>query len=126
MIWRRSRWPTGSVAVAGAGDGRGMGASASAGGGGGTIGAGAAMGTPMADERSLIDHALVDQQLAQPLGPRAPGIDDAALVEADLRAGLAQGQRERAGPATEMDELQRVRDRDVLEVAGEAHRATGA
>src|SRR5216684_2845256 len=72
-------------------------------------------------ERVLGDAPVVHQQVAEPLGIRPPGVDDPPLVEPDLRAHLAAGQGERAGASAQMDELEGVRDRDVLEVAGEAH-----
>ena len=73
-------------------------------------------------ELGLVDVTALHQQLAEPLPPRRPGIDDPALVEADPPLRLATGKGERAGAAAEMDELEGVRDGDVLDVAGEAHR----
>ena len=75
-----------------------------------------------AGEGRSIDGAILDEELAELLGARPPGVDDAALVEPDPRFDLAGNQAERPGATAEMDELQGVRDRNVFEVAGEAHR----
>src|SRR5207253_9797652 len=72
----------------------------------------------------LLQDTRLDQELAQALSPRRPGVDDAALVEPDARLRLATIQRERARTAAQMDELQRVGDGDVLDVAREAHAPT--
>ena len=67
------------------------------------------------------DGAALEEQIAEALRSRRPGADDAAAVEADLRLDTVALERERAGAPAEMDELQRIRYRDVFEVAGEAH-----
>jgi len=50
-----------------------------------------------------VDGARVDEQFPQPLRTRAPGVDDAAAVKADLRRQLALHQGERAGAASQVD-----------------------
>ena len=72
-------------------------------------------------ERLARDGPAVDEKLTQALRTGGPGADDATLVEADLGPVVAARKRQRPRAAAEMDELQRVADRDVFEVAGEAH-----
>ena len=74
-------------------------------------------------QRRLLQDARLDQELAEALSPRRPGVDDATLMEPDARLCLTASERERPGAAAEMDELQRVGDGDVLDVAREAHGA---
>src|SRR5437762_695168 len=59
-----------------------------------------------AGQRGPVDGAVIDEEFAELLGARPPGVDDSALVEPDSRVDLAGDEGEGTGAAAEMDELQ--------------------
>src|SRR5437868_293467 len=71
-----------------------------------------------AGEGRSVDGAVVHEELAELLGSGSPGVDDATLVETDSSVELAGDEGERPGAAAEMDELQGVRYRIVVAIAG--------
>ena len=64
---------------------------------------------------------LFDQQVAEARRPRRLRADERPLVEGESRALLAALELERAGPLSEVDELEDVGDGDVLETARNRH-----
>ena len=73
-------------------------------------------------ERRGVEVPALDEQLAQARRPGSPGRDERSFVEAEAGLLAVALELERPGALAQMDELQDIADRDVLEAARDRHR----
>ena len=78
-------------------------------------------------ERLGRDEPAADQDVAERLADRARGgVDDPPQPHHDHPVGLASAERHLPGAVVEREEVEQLRELDLLEAAGEAHGASGS